>query len=78
MQKILIFLKILQVVSNEKRTKEGLPKLGEGYFDACRANPYNPLSYILIVITIPILIIFVFIKSIIQLFKDMGNPFAWK
>jgi len=45
-QSIIIFLKITQTVSNENKR----PRLGRGYDNAMRMNPYNPLSYISIII----------------------------
>lgn len=67
---ILIRLKVLQVVSNEQRTKEGLDKLGEGYLEAYRLNPFNPLNYIAFILIAPIAIVYV---GIIEL----QNPFKW-
>jgi len=46
--KLLKFLYILQEVSNKGRKT----LLGRGYTTAIRYNPYNPLSYIVIVITL--------------------------
>lgn len=74
MEKIAIFLKILQVVSNEERKEQGLKTLGRGYFDAYRLNPYNPLCYLLIVIAIPILLI---LYGVIGFYKRIYNPFLW-
>jgi membrane protein insertase Oxa1/YidC/SpoIIIJ len=74
MKELLIKLKIVQVVSNEQRHKDGLKRLGKGYFKADRLNPFNPLSYILIVVTIPvILIMYGFVSS----FEKAINPFMW-
>lgn len=74
MKKILINLKIVQVVSNEERHKNGLKRLGRGYFDAYRLNPFNPLSYILVIITIPVLLL---LYGFIGLFEKAVNPFKW-
>lgn len=64
----------MQVVSNEQRHKDGLKRLGKGYFKAYRLNPFNPLSYILLVVTIPvILLMYGFVGS----FEKAINPFRW-
>ena len=74
MKELLIKLKIVQVVSNEQRNKDGLKRLGKGYFKAYRLNPFNPLSYILVVVTIPvILLMYGFVGS----FEKAINPFRW-
>lgn len=74
MKELLIKLKIVQVVSNEQRHKEGLKRLGKGYFKAYRLNPFNPMSYILVVVTIPvILLMYGFVGS----FEKSINPFRW-
>ena len=72
--KILIKLFILQIVSNEQRRKDGLKYLGKGCFNAYRLNPYNPLSYIVFVIyTIIGILMFGFV-GILDRFE---NPFKW-
>lgn len=73
---ILKYLKVIQTVSNEKRHKEGLKRLGRGYFEAHRLNPYNPLSYIIIPITV---ILGIFCFGFIGFWKeaDLINPFKW-
>lgn len=74
MKELFIKLKIVQVVSNEQRHKDGLKRLGKGYFKAYRLNPFNPLSYILVVLTIPvILLMYGFVGS----FERAINPFRW-
>lgn len=74
MKELFIKLKIVQVVSNEQRHKDGLKRLGKGYFKAYRLNPFNPLSYILVVVTIPvILLMYGFVGS----FEKAINPFRW-
>ena len=76
MKKLLIKLYIVQVVSNEERHKNGLKKLGRGCFKAYRLNPFNPLSYILLTLVIPILILlYVFIG--IRQEVELKNPFKW-
>ena len=74
MQELLILLKIIQVVSNEQRHKDGLKRLGKGYFKAYRLNPYHPISYIIFISAIPILIIAI---GFVGLYKDYENPFRW-
>ena len=72
--KILVALKIVQIVDNEKRNKEGLKRIGKGYFKAYRLNPFNPLSYAIIIISIPILLL---MYGFVGLFKKAENPFRW-
>jgi hypothetical protein len=74
MEDKLIFLRIIQVVSNEERSKNGLKRLGKGYFKAYRLNPYNPLSYIITIIGIPIVLL---MYGFVGLFKKVDNPFKW-
>jgi len=75
-RKLLKYLKIVQTVSNEQRHKQGLKRLGRGYFEAHRFNPYNPLSYISL---IAILIIGIIMFGFVGFWKeiDMYNPFKW-
>jgi hypothetical protein len=75
-RKILGYLQILQIVSNEKRHKEGLKRLGEGYFNAYRFNPYNPLSYVALTI---IIITAILMFGFVGMWKEMEitNPFKW-
>ena len=71
MRKILTFLFIIQTASNENRK----PKLGKGYLEAHRLNPYNPLSYIFAVLTF---IVGIVMFGIIGFWKQIdGNPFKW-
>ena len=74
MKKLLIKLKILQIVSNEERHKQGLKRLGKGYFEAHRLNPLNPISYILVLATIPIILL---MHGFVGLFEKAINPFQW-
>ncbi len=76
MRKILKGLLIIQEVSNEERHKQGLKRLGRGYFKAHRFNPYNPLSYIILVI---ILIVGIVMFGFLGFWKetDCKNPFKW-
>lgn len=72
MKKILKFLLVIQEVSNEGRE----PKLGRGFFEARRLNPYNPLSYITIVL---VLIVGILMFGFVGIWKetDLRNPFKW-
>lgn len=72
--KILHTFKILQVISNEERNKNGLKRLGKGYFKAYRLNPYNPLCYVIIIISIPVLIL---LFGFIGFLNKIHNPFCW-
>jgi hypothetical protein len=74
MRKILVALKVLQIVDNEERNKQGLKRLGKGYFKAYRLNPLNPLSYIIIIISIPVLLL---MYGFVGVFKKAENPFRW-
>jgi membrane protein insertase Oxa1/YidC/SpoIIIJ len=74
MKELLIKIKIVQVVSNEQRYKDGLKRLGKGYFKAYRLNPLNPLSYILVVVTIPVIL---FMYGFVGSFEKAINPFRW-
>jgi hypothetical protein len=69
---ILKFLFILQEVSNKGRN----PVLGRGYSTAVRINPYNPLSYITLIL---IYIIGMLLFGIIGFWKEtyQVNPFKW-
>lgn len=75
-RKVLKFLHIIQSVSNEQRTKLGLKKLGRGFFEAHRINPFNPLSYLFILLCIPIAIIMFGLVGIWEQI-DKKNPFKW-
>ena len=76
MRKLLNYLKIIQTVSNEERHKLGIKRLGRGRFEAHRINPYNPLSYITIVL---VLIVGMLAFGIYGFWKetDTRNPFRW-
>lgn len=49
-------------------------KRGRGFFKAYRLNPYNPLSYIFLLLSISIGLI---LYGIIGTFKGYKNPFKW-
>lgn len=72
--KILLKLQIVQIVSNEERRKKGLETLGQGYFKAYRLNPYNPLSYLIVIAAIPIGIV---AFGLVGLYSFAYNPFLW-
>ena len=76
LQKVLTALKIVQITDNEKRNKQGLKRLGKGYFKAYRLNPYNPLSYIALII---ILIVGILMFGFYGFWKETTtlNPFRW-
>ena len=67
-------IKVLQIVSNEQRKKQGLSKIGKGYFRAYRYNPLNPISYLIFILAI----VYAIIVSIIEVLKTgLENPFKW-
>ena len=70
-------LRIIQVYDNttgKGRNKENMK--GRGYRKAYRLNPYNPLSYITIVV---IAIMGVIMFGVVGIFEqtDNRNPFKW-
>lgn len=75
-RKALNYLQILQTISNEERNKKGLKRLGRGYFNAHRFNPYNPLSYIALVL---IMIAGILMFGFVGFWKEIDgtNPFKW-
>jgi len=75
MGKILKYLGILQVVSNDERHEKGLKRLGHGYYVAERLNKWNPLSYIFLLIVIVITLISI---GVLGLYEESYNPFDWK
>jgi hypothetical protein len=77
MKKALLFLKIVQVVSNEERHKNGLKRLGKGYFKAYRLNPYHPIGYVLVAVCVPIFLLMYGFVGTVEMIKDGGNPFVW-
>lgn len=76
MKKLLISLRIVQTVSNEDRHKQGLKRLGKGHFTAYRFNPFNPLSYIALII---IYLVGVCMFGFIGFWEETegANPFKW-
>ena len=84
MKRVLISLKVIQVVDNEKRNKDGLKRLGRGFFEAKRLNPKNPLSYLLLIIiyvlgTLVSIILFGLLGTIdyVREEKFFMKPFNW-
>jgi hypothetical protein len=75
-RKALKYLLIVQEVDNEQRNKQGLKRLGRGYFKAYRFNPYNPLSYIALII---ILFVGILMFGLYGFWKETTtlNPFRW-
>lgn len=69
LMRILTALYIVQVHDNKPSDKRG-----RGFFTAYRMNPYNPLSYIFIVIS---LVVGLVLYGIIGTFKGYRNPFKW-
>jgi hypothetical protein len=63
-------------VSNEERHKNGLKKLGRGFFNAHRLNPFNPLSYVVVALVISTLIL---LYGFVGMWEqtDIRNPFKW-
>ena len=73
MRRFLKALLILQEVSNKDKDV----KLGKGFRTVCRLNPFNPLSYVTIIITIIVgLIMFGFVGIWKEM--DFKNPFKWQ
>jgi hypothetical protein len=70
MEKLLIYLRILQV----KSVKDKRDLLGKRYADVYRFNPYNPLSYITLII---VTLIGIICYGIIGWWDELGNPFKW-
>lgn len=72
LKKILKSLLILQEVSNKNRD----PKLGRGFLKAYRLNPYNPLSYIALVI---MFVVGILMFGFVGFWKEveLTNPFKW-
>ncbi len=65
-------MKIIQIISNKNRE----PKLGRGFMEAYRMNPWNPLSYLVVLVAIVIgLLMFGFIGIWKEV--DLQNPFKW-
>lgn len=75
MSKLLKLLKLLGIV-HSVQNKGRVVKLGRGFKEAHRLNPYNPLSYLFIVSAFLVgLIMF----GVVGFWKeiDIKNPFKW-
>lgn len=72
MRKILKKILLIQEISNKNRT----PKLGRGFSTAKRLNPWNPFSYVLIVL---IFIVGIILFGLLGFWKEIEvkNPFKW-
>lgn len=76
MRELLKAIGVLQSISNDKRHKNGLKKLGRGYCEAHRLNPFNPLSYLTIIIGV---VLGLLLFGVVGFWKetDTKNPFKW-
>lgn len=74
LKKVLIYLFIVQEVDNRRRVRRGLSRLGRGGYKASRLNPYNPLSYILL---IGLFIVGVVLFGVCGIREEFPNPFRW-
>lgn len=74
MRKLLVKLKIVQIVSNEERNSIGLKRLGKGYMKAYRLNPFNPICYIIALIGT---LISLLMYGFVGLYERFENPFKW-
>lgn len=74
LKEILHKLFIIQIVDNKEREKRGLKRLGNGHLEAYRFNPYNPLSYLCIIITC---FFGIMLNGPVGFFTNLGNPFKW-
>lgn len=63
---------VIQEVQNKNRN----PKLGRGFLKAYRLNPWNPLSYVTILL---IFIIGIVLFGVYGFWKEIDNknPFKW-
>ena len=76
MRKLLQFLNIIQTSSNTNKTSriKGVGGLRTEYH---RLNPYNPLSYIFIIL---VLVVGIIMFGFVGFWKeiDFKNPFKWQ
>jgi len=70
MRRFLKYIFVLQEVSNKDR------KIGKGFAKAFRLNPYNPLSYVVLVLVLVIGLFMFGFKGFGQE-TDLRNPFKW-
>jgi hypothetical protein len=75
-RKLLKKLRIIMTVSNVEREKKGLKRLGKGFEEAHRLNPFNPLSYVFFIL---LLIVGFILFGIVGFSKEVEtlNPFKW-
>lgn len=73
MIKLLKAIGVIREVPNRGRN----PKLGKGFTTATRLDPYNPLSYITIVVVLLLALILFGIKGMWRQL-DIRNPFKWR
>lgn len=75
-RKLLKHLHIVQEVDNNKRNNQGIKRLGRGYSEAYRLNPYNPISYIALII---MLIVGFLMFGFVGFWNETvtKNPFKW-
>lgn len=68
----LIFIKVIQIHKNTKDDKRG-----RGYFEAERFNPYNPLSYVAVLI---VFILAILMYGFVEVWEDTKNTnlFKWR
>lgn len=64
-------IRVIQEIDNANR------KLGRGFLTARRLNPYNPLSYIGLIIAVILFIPIVVINAIYESIIQFENPFKW-
>lgn len=75
MRKFLIKILVIQVHNNESCKIEKCHKLGKGHSKSYRLNPYNPLSYVCLLLGSIICLIAL---GIIGFWRELdGNPFKW-
>lgn len=65
-------VKVLQEVSNKDRCV----KLGRGFSTALRLNPWNPISYVVVVATLALTFIWLGVNGLANE-TDYKNPFKW-
>ena len=70
--KLLKFLWVIREESNRNRN----PKLGRGHVTAIKFNPFNPLSYLVLLL---IFIVGIIMFGVVGFWKeiDLNNPFKW-
>ena len=64
LRKVLVILGITQKIKDERG------------FERYRLNPYNPLSYITLLLALIIMCMYVFIAAVVEILED--NPFRYQ